>query len=206
MIFFYDIHPFIQNKYILISHNYFQERPMKKSHRKLFLEGKIGAWYAYGILPKTPLPNFYCLPRGMRNFPLREDTSKKWISTLNEVLRHAPFSKKPLSIACESDPLEVIAASDFILISTKGSPKTEEALALQTIPILSSSLSSPSLSEYPLLFLEENTSFPSNEDLLRYKKQKFSSSSHFFPKRLFLSYWIEQIQAKQIEITPPNPD
>ena len=213
--FFQKIHPHITTDYILISHNSDDSAPGKNAR---FLEDKkLLAWFAQnhdGYLH----PKLHPIPIGIANFHWKhgnfhqilkvqkEKVSKRYLAYLNVNTQTFPIERKIVvelltktSFCYQKTArnykkfLKDLASSQFI-ISPRGNGldthRLWESLYMGSIPIVKSSSLDPLYKEFPVLIIsswEEIT-----EDFLKQKQQELSKQKDF-KKKLFIDYWLTQI-------------
>lgn len=214
--FFTKIHPQITQSYILISHN--SDNPAPAIYAKFLDDEKILAWFAQNY-DGYPHEKIHPIPIGLANFHWRHGNfhdilkikkktiSKKYLAYVNiniqtftnertKVADHFASSSYCYKKTAQNYKkfLKDLAASHFI-ISPRGNGldthRLWEALYMGSIPVVKSSSLDPLYKDLPVLIIPEWEEV--TEALLKEKQIEFSKKKSPSEK-LFIQYWLDQIQ------------
>lgn len=213
--FFRKIHPYIEQKYLLISHN--SDEPVPGPYASLLDEEKIIAWFAinYDGYPHSkmhPIPIGLanrCWPYGeitalqktrgethpkihlaMMNFSIETFSPERW--GVFKLFAHAPFCYRTGKKTFGSY-LPDAAASKFV-ISPRGfgldTYRLWECLYLGTIPVVKTSSLDALYEGLPVLIIQDWEEV--TEEFLEEKYREMSQRS-FSLEKLEMDYWTRQI-------------
>ncbi len=219
--FFARVHPKINVPYVLVTHNADHGAP--GDFVNYLDDPKIIHWFGQNptaIHPKfTPIPigvaNRYCVKISDPAVITKVRTTfaeKKHLLYVNvgtthperaqvlEILKHGEqfffkASPKPFMLY-----LQDLSVSKFVL-SPRGNGldchRTWEALLMDCIPIVKTSLLDPLFDGLPVLIVDDWQVV--TKDFLEKKWQEFSQKQ-WCPDRMFVDYWINKIRAKLSEV------
>lgn len=221
--FFNEIHPYIFNKYILVSHGGDDSVPGQKA---AFLnDDKIIAWFAVNV-DWINHPKLFHVPLGFANAAW-EWGNKKVLHEVEEKINKGLLQRdkllymnfnKSTNVPLRSAVYDIFANKRFC---TKAKPKpfrsylhelahykfivsphgngldchrTWEAILVGCIPIVKTSTLDPLYNDLPVLIVNDWEDV--TEDLLNRKYIEFSQKPYDF-RKLTINYWVEKIQAMQ---------
>lgn len=216
--FFSIIHPYISNRYILITHNSDYAVPGNCAHH--LDDDMIIAWFGQNV-ENCAHPKLHPIPIGIAN--------KCWshgdITIFNEVLASsevvgrdillymnfsvgtyfeersqvaAIFNDEPYCVVSEPKELKAylsdLLRAKFVL-SPRGNGwdchRTWESLLMGAIPIVRSSSLDPMYDNLPVVIINDWNEI--NEDFLQKKYDEFKSKN-FQSEKKFIDYWLKEIQ------------
>lgn len=220
--FFTIFHPFIEHKYILITHNSDADIPSNFSY--ILEDEKIIAWFGQNVSAvehKKLIP----IPIGLTNRynPLgdpihiekaiqKKYRNKKYLAYLNASLHtnygvrskvYQHFSNKNFCFKVEKNiPVDTflhhISSSKFV-ISPRGNGldchRTWEALYLNAIPVVVSSKMDSVFDELPVLVVDSWEEI--TEEFLEESYKKIRSKT-YKNKKLYLDFWINLIDSYRV--------
>lgn len=214
--FFKEVHPFIKEKYILVTHNSDYSAPGKFSY--YLDDDKLIAWFGINCdnnsNPKfIPIPigiaNQYCphgnvtslseMLHGVNNF------ERPWLVYLNVGKTHKErlevekiFSNKPWCVKGQRKPyseyLKDVVKAKFILCPRGNGLdcyRQWEAMLLGVIPIMKHSTIDPVFEGLPVLLINDWNEV--TEDFLQ-KTYLLMKNKSFKNNRMFAEYWLYKIE------------
>lgn len=214
--FFQKIHPKIDCKYILITHN--SDLHIPGPFLSFLEDDKIIAWF--GQNPEISHSKLHGIPIGMENkcykrgdpkvfdrcIPLAKDHSKKHLLIMNfqivtyvserekvyQIFSHKPFCYLAPKKNFENYLLE-LAEAKFVL-SPRGNGldclRTWEALLMGTIPIVKTSSLDSLYKDLPVLIIQNWEDVTKEFLETEYKEM---TQKYYNPKKLFVNYWFDLI-------------
>ncbi len=223
--FFKEVHPYITNRYILISHNGDMAAP--GASFKYLDDDKLIAWFGQNcdrVHPKfVPIPigvaNQYWPWGSVKNFDHvvqnRENKERPWLAYLNVLKTHPErkvvekfFADKPWCIKAARKPhkeyLEELIYARFV-ICPRGNGidchRTWEVLLMGAIPVLKHSILDPMYEGMPVVLVNDWSEV--TEAFLEKKYEEIQTQA-FKEERIFAGYWLNLIKEKQIDAVTNN--
>ena len=219
--FFIEIHPFINNEYILISHN--SDRNITQEEIK-YMDNKILHWFAQNMEGKNNKTSV--IPIGLENlryqlngvlsdFQITENIEKSKITLLSfnvvtnnkerkkvlESLKNNRFIEKN-SFGNHREYFEELKKYKFNLCPEGNGLDTHriwESLLASAIPVMIRNTFTENLASlnFPIMLLDEWEDFNSFtiEDLNKYYKKETASKSFF--DIVSYEYWLNKIKSKK---------
>ncbi len=216
--FFYNIHPLISSRYILVSHN--GDFPIPGKFTSFLNDGKLIAWFGQNI-ENYSHPKLHPIPIGLAN--------QQWVHGNLDVIRKAdikheedrdillyvninvgtnPSVRQPVHdlfvnesyvFVANSEPfdhyLEHLGRSKFVL-SPRGNGldthRTWEALYLGAIPIVKRSSMDAVFEALPVLIVDDWNEISHEFLLEKYEEMK---NRTYQKERLYSDYWFNKIRS-----------
>lgn len=230
--FFVNKHPYIQHRYVLVTHCSDAEAPAEHDH--FLADPRLEAWFAQN--PDLSFhPKLHPLPIGLANkdFPhgdieamsraraavARDPSKTAWLyvnvdsntspdrgRALEAVGGQSFTSPPPTTRLPFPDYLRHLASHRFVLCPAGNgldTHRTWEALLLHSIPVVASSPLDPLLSTLPVLIVDDWDDI--TWDLLRTTWERVSSNASAFADAVLLApYWHTAFRSPPARTPPPG--
>ncbi len=218
--FFKQAHPYILNKYIIVSHN--SDDPIPGKFAPYLDDQKIIAWFGQNIDIKDH-PKLHPLPIGLANYhwphgkieivknakntipsPENRHGYKAYLNFLTSTNRAVRsklwnyFKEKPFCSVAQnriySAYLEDMKLCKFV-ISPRGNGldchRYWEALLMRCIPIMKHSTIEALFDDLPIIFVDDWSQV--TQDFLQRKYLEMKNKTYNY-KKLYVDYWLNQIR------------